>query len=128
MEVNKNTAELISEIEFIIGSECYNPNSYDGYSGEEGRDFRYPVTISKKNAEGKIIELKVRRKILEDFQYKYYDFEPNDIRRSKYKFGSNHLYICLGIQKALAFLEKKYNLDFEELEKRYMEEHPNEQP
>lgn len=124
MEINKNTAELISEVEFVIGSECYNPNSYDGYRDETGCDFRYPVTISKKVNNDEIQECKIRRKIFDDFYYEYYKFIPEDIKRSKYKFGSNHLYICRGIQKALSFLEKRYNLDFEELENKYKEESP----
>ena len=47
MEINKTTAVLVSEIEHLIGSECYNPNSYDGWTYEQGREFRYPVVIPK---------------------------------------------------------------------------------
>lgn len=43
MRNNKRLANLIFELEYIIGSECYNPNSYDGYTGEEGKEFRYPI-------------------------------------------------------------------------------------
>ena len=33
MKIDKNTIGLISEIEYKIGNSCYNPNSYDGYTG-----------------------------------------------------------------------------------------------
>ena len=36
---------LVADIEQIIGSECYNPNSYDGWNDIEGCEFRYPISI-----------------------------------------------------------------------------------
>lgn len=44
MKLNKKTIELICELERVIGNECYNPNSFDGWTLEEGCSFRYPVT------------------------------------------------------------------------------------
>lgn len=49
MKLTKKTIELICELEAIIGGECYNPNSYDGWTLEEGRAFRYPVTFDDKD-------------------------------------------------------------------------------
>ena len=49
MKLTKKTIELICELEAIIGDECYNPNSYDGWTLEEGRAFRYPVTFDDKD-------------------------------------------------------------------------------
>lgn len=45
MKKTQNIANLIAELEYIIGDSCYNPNSYDGYIGEEGCEFRYPVCL-----------------------------------------------------------------------------------
>ena len=45
MKVTPEIAALIAQLEYEIGRECYNPNSYDGYTGVEGAAFRYPVTI-----------------------------------------------------------------------------------
>jgi hypothetical protein len=122
MKINKETAALVSEIEYIIGNECYNPNSYDGYTGEEGRGFRYPVIITVRDEKGNAEDCKTRSRLHNNI---IHDFKPNDLIYAKYKFGSNHLYICQGIQKALTFLEKRYNISFEELEKKFAEEQDN---
>jgi hypothetical protein len=37
----------------------------------------------------------------------------------KYKFGTNQLFIGEGIAKVLSFMEERYGLDFDELEKEY---------
>lgn len=51
MKLNKDLCELIAELEYIVGSECYNPNSYDGWNDVEGCSFRYPINVP--NSEGK---------------------------------------------------------------------------
>lgn len=35
-----------------------------------------------------------------------------------YKFGSNNLFIGIGLQKVLEYLEKNYDLNFDELAKK----------
>lgn len=45
MKIAPEIAALIARLEYEIGRECYNPNSYDGYTGVEGAAFRYLVTI-----------------------------------------------------------------------------------
>lgn len=45
MKLNKEMCSLIADLEQLIGSECYNPNSYDGWNDVEGCEFRYPVNI-----------------------------------------------------------------------------------
>ena len=51
MKLTKATTDLVCELEYIIGSQCYNPNSLNGYTWEEGLEFRYPVWYE--NKEGK---------------------------------------------------------------------------
>jgi hypothetical protein len=45
MKITRDVCKLIAEIEYIIGNECYNPNSYNGWTYEEGLAYRYPLTI-----------------------------------------------------------------------------------
>ena len=51
MIVDKDTARLICKLEYELGSQTYNPHSYNGWTGEEGCGFKYPVKYCKnKNA------------------------------------------------------------------------------
>ena len=43
MIVDKDTARLICKLEYELGSQTYNPHSYNGWTGEEGCGFKYPV-------------------------------------------------------------------------------------
>ena len=100
-------AKLISDLEYCIGSEC----SYDDWTGVEGCEFRYPVHIRlDKDAE---YLTKIRGRL----GNWYSDIEPESIATMKYKFGSNHLFVGLGIKRLLEELEARYNLDFNKLEK-----------
>ena len=112
MELNKRTTKLICNLEYCIGSECYNPNSYDGWTGEEGCEFRYPVYIRVKKTDKELSRTKSN--IVDRFP----DVTPSAIDTMKYKFGSNHLFIGLGIKNLLEELEQRYDLDFDELEKK----------
>lgn len=105
MKLTKATTELICELERIIGGQCYNPNSLNGYTMEEGCEFRYPV--SYENKEG--IDTRTR--------YKITDIDKSKIDTIRYKFGSNHLYIGIAIKKVLETLESEYGLNFNELTK-----------
>lgn len=109
MKIDKKIASLIAELEYEIGRHCYNPNSYDGYTGEEGCAFRYPVYFTEKNKDGDVNEHKVRGYIV--------NLQPEQIKTMKYKFGSNHLFIGEALLKILELLEIKYNIDFNSLDK-----------
>ena len=105
MKLTKATTELICELEQIIGSQTYNPNSLNGYTLEEGLEYRYPVWYE--NKEGN--DTKTSGRIT--------NIDKSKIGTIRYKFGSNHLYIGEAIIKALEHLERKYDLDFNELTK-----------
>lgn len=47
MIVDKDTARLICKLEYELGSQTYNPHSYNGWTGEEGCGFKYPVKYCK---------------------------------------------------------------------------------
>ncbi len=104
MKLTKKTIELICELEEIIGEQCYNPNSYDGWTLEEGRSFRYPVTYDDSDGE----EYKGRCNL------KAY-INKDNLHTMRYKFGSNNIFIGNAVRKVLERLENKYNLDFNEL-------------
>ena len=105
MKLTKATTDLICELEQIIGSQTYNPNSLNGYTLEEGLEYRYPVWYE--NKEG--CDTKT--------SYRIRDIDKSKIGTIRYKFGSNHLYIGAAIIDALEHLERKYGLDFNELTK-----------
>ena len=100
MKLTKETIELICELEEIIGEECYNPNSLNGWTLEEGCSFRYPVTYADKNKE----ETRTRWRVQE--------MSADRIDSIRYKFGSNHLYIGRALFNVLNKLEEKYDIDF----------------
>lgn len=110
MELNKDTAKLICELEYLIGDSCYNPNSYNGWTGEEGCSFRYPVHVRKD-------ENSTMTKVSGSIMYYFNSYTPEMVRTMKYKFGSNHLFIGLALKKVLEFLEQRYGLNFAELER-----------
>ena len=107
MKMDKEITELISTIEYLIGSQCYNPYSYNGWTGEEGQSYRYPVSYRQNRKDKKLTNTK----------YKIEGLTEQQIHTMKYVFGSNHLFIGEGILKLLEELEKRYDLDFNSLEK-----------
>ena len=112
MLLNKEIVELICSLEYCIGSKCFNPNSYDGWTGDEGCEFRYPVNFRASKDDENITKTKL------NVGYLYHDLDEDAIRTMKYIFGSNHLFIGLGILDILEKLENRYHLDFNELEER----------
>lgn len=106
MKLKKATIELICELERIVGGSCYNPNSFDGWTLEEGRSFRYPVTYQDKN--GKNFKTK----------YSVENMDKEHINSMRYVFGSNNIFIGSAIVKILERLEQKYDLNFDELVKK----------
>lgn len=109
MKINKALAHVICTIENIIGNQTYNPHSYNGWTGEEGCGYKYPVSYCKTKSDfNNHIATKTKDEII------YID--PECVETMKYVFGSNHLYIGDGIVDVLEFLEQRYGLNFNELE------------
>ena len=105
MKISKKTIELICELERLVGKQCYNPQSYNGYTGEEGCLMRYPVYYCNKDGEDCKTKILVK------------DITKNCIGSIHYKFGANHLYIGDAIVDMLNYIEDKYNIDFNEIVK-----------
>ena len=112
MKVNKEMTKIICKLESIIGKQTNNPNSYNGWTGEEGCSYKYPVSYCRSKT-----ELSERKIIKERY---IYDIEPECIKTVKYVIGSNHLYIGDGIVKVLEFLEERYNIVFNQLEDEFV--------
>ena len=110
MKLDQKMAKLICELEYCIGNECYNPNSYDGWTGDEGCEYRYPVYIRVKKDDEELT--RIRSNVGERFPA----ISADAIATMKYKFGSNHLFVGLGIKHVLEELERRYDLDFNKLE------------
>ena len=106
MKVTKDMVKLICDLEYMIGSNCYNPNSYNGWTGEEGCSYRYPVKYRNSNDE----------MYLHSTRYKIDEIDTVMIETMKYVFGTNHLFIGDGIVQMLSFLERRYGIDFQKLE------------
>ena len=105
MKISKKTIELICELERLVGKQCYNPQSYNGYTGEEGCIMRYPVYYCNKDGEDCKTKILVK------------DITKNCIGSIHYKFGANHLYIGDAIVDMINYIENKYNIDFNEIVK-----------
>ena len=119
MKEDKNIARLICELEYMIGSECYNSHSYDGWNGWYGCEFRYPVYYGSHDKEG---SQRTKRSIADSCP----DMPFELVETIKYKFGANELFIGLGLTRVLKMLEKRYGIDFSELEERYLSQSSNE--
>lgn len=114
MMVNKDVCKLIADLEFLIGKECYNPKSYDGWNDIEGCSFRYPINVPDKDGDYRKCRSNINN-------YDFFESEDineilSSIQYMKYKFGSNELFVGQGIISILEYLEKRYNLNFIELE------------
>lgn len=117
MELNKKMCSVLADLEQLIGSECYNPNSYDGWNDVEGCEFRYPINI--RNKSGKFV--KVRSNINTSNLINKDDITLDSIKYMKYRFGSNELFIGLGLINVLEYLEDRYGLNFNDLEQQQNE-------
>lgn len=111
--------KLLHQLEYKIGSECYNGNIQNyGPGGTwegEGRDFRYPVTfINSDGKKGKYHSLLPITKS-ESGNLAYCILGEKRHNSAYYAFGANQLYIMRGIKKALELMEKRFNIDFDEL-------------
>lgn len=103
MKITNETAQLVADLENIIGRKCYNSSSYNGYTGEHGAHFRYPVKYP--NTKGTITKSRGTKK----------DINLDKVDKMRYCFGANELYIGKGIIGLLNELEQRFDISFEEL-------------
>lgn len=51
MILDNKMCKVIAEMEYLVGSQCYNPHSYDGWNDVEGCDYRYPINVPNQKGE-----------------------------------------------------------------------------
>ena len=112
MIINKKIAKLISEIEWILGSQVYNPYVYDSDLDLRGFIYRYPLSFPKSES----TFVKIRTKMMNAKVIDKKDFTYQNISAMIYKFGPNEMQIGHGIIKVLDFLEIRYGINFSKLE------------
>lgn len=101
--------DLIINMEQRVGGECYNSNiqnygSWGSWEGE-GREFKYPFHYYNKNKE------KIKGRHINS------DMSSEEITSVYYAFGANQLHIGRAIINLIDYIEKRYDIDFIELEK-----------
>lgn len=110
---------LLHEIEYEIGSECYNGNIQNyGSGGEwegEGRGFRYPVTFINSKGEKEKYKSTFPFTLNSEGELSNCQLGKKRYNSAYYAFGANQLYILRGIKHALEKIEGKFNLNFDEL-------------
>ena len=99
MELTDNMRKLIGDLEYIIASCTKNQQKRGSF------DYRYPVSF---NHDGKTLEYKGKNK--------FYMPDESDINNMRYEMGTNHLYIGQALTKVLDYLEKRYDICFDDLE------------
>ena len=119
MKLDQNIANLIYDLEYEIGDCCYNPNSYDGRTGEYGKWYRYPLSIKALPEEAEFY-----KDGIEKTSYRVSDREPEYVETMRYVFGTNQLRIGDGIINLLKELERRYKIDFNKLEEEYLDQYP----
>jgi hypothetical protein len=102
MNISQKRAQLLLELESLVGSECYNGNIQNWGPGGtfegEGREFRYPITYLDTSHN----KTKTRSKDL--------SLSPGTVITGYYAFGANQLHIMRGLDKVLDYLERHHGL------------------
>lgn len=114
MILDRKMAKVIGQLEYCIGSNCFN------YWGKRGKRIRYPVNLFTKTLDGSYGYERIEHMVWSDSFETGYDVSPRGIRSLKYKFGNNHLYVGEGIVSLMEKLEQRYGLDFNSLEEEYL--------
>lgn len=110
---------LLHDLEYTIGSECYNGNIQNfgpgGVWEGEGRDFRYPVTFTNKKG----VKEKYRGML------PYTESSSGEMalcvlgeeryQSAYYAFGANNLHILRALSLCLEKIEEKFSINFDEL-------------
>ena len=98
MKHDETAGKLLVDLEQYIGGTCYNPRSYNGWTGETGCYFSYPVHFYK-----------------DADSCSWYEYALS----MHYKFGANHLRVGKSILNLLEHLEDRYGIDISSLEAEY---------
>ena len=101
-KLTKKRARLLAELEYLVGSSCYNASIQNwgpgGVFEGEGRDFRYPLTVV--DPEGG------KHKI----RYRADGDTPAALITGYYAFGANQLQIMMALDDVLRHLEDNHGM------------------
>ena len=101
-KLTKKRAKLLTELEYLIGSECYNGSIQNwGPNGVQylsGREFRYPLTVIDEDGD------KTK------YRYKARSEDATQLSPGYYAFGANRLHVIEGLSKVLDYLESHHDL------------------
>lgn len=110
---------LLHDIEFQIGNECYNGNIQNfgpgGVWEGEGREFRYPMRFVNKEGKTERYRGKLPRTKNSSGDTANCVLGEERYQSAHYAFGANHLHILRGIRLALAEMEKRFNINFDDM-------------
>ncbi|WP_345974776.1 hypothetical protein [Sulfurimonas sp. HSL3-7] len=102
--------QLFILLESTIGGQCYNGHiqNYGSWGQwlDEGREFKYPFYYYKNN------EKQPKTHYLNN------SMNANELYSAYYPFGANQLHISKAILKTIELIEKRYGLNFCELEEK----------
>lgn len=100
--ISAGRAKLLSDLEFLVGNNCYNPKIQNygahGVFHGEGRSIRYPLTTVNEDNEAS----KIRGKVKAD--------DPKELSTGYYAFGVNRLHIIKALDEVLRHLEENHDL------------------
>ncbi len=111
--------KLLHELEYTIGSECYNISIQNFGSGGvwegEGREFRYPVTFINKDGGKEKYRGKLPFTESSTGDKAYCILGEERFQSAYYAFGANNLHILRALSLCLKKLEERFDINFDEL-------------
>ena len=118
MKLTDEMIEILLTLEERIGNSCYNPHSYDGWNKVQGKEFRYFPTYQVGEGDSAYL--------MKGYTLDSERINPQNFETLHYRFGANHLYVGDAILGVMEILEERYGLDFNALEAKWRQEHPEE--
>ena len=114
MKLTPALCKFIASLEYVVGNECYNPNSYNGWTEEYGLSYRYPVHVADSSGEDHRVKSNVA-----SLTRLLGEIDEDTINSMYYAMGTNELYIGQALISILEKLEERYGLDFAALEEAF---------
>lgn len=103
-KIQKSRRQVLTKLESIIGSECYNANIQNygpgGVRESAGRSFRYPITMRLPDGSKQKISASAIPGTVSD----------EALRSGYYAFGANQLDVITALERILKYLEQDHGL------------------
>lgn len=105
MSMTQERAELIAKLEDLSAVWVYNKSNNYG----KGGFYHYPVTYRNPACNNDLFDGRDG-----------YPIMPETVDSLRYEFGANKYFIGSALDSVLDYLEKRYNLNFDQLEADYI--------